>query len=320
MMKKILGILTYLVGILLAAALIILLGLNISRPILYHEYISNKEDVSRIPGLSDDFVPQGIAYVDEKDAYLHSGYNGHQVEVYCVIGKESRLYHVLDENNAILDGHGGGIADCGEFVYLACNSKVYVYRLADFLNGKDGDTVALVASYKVDTPASFCFVLGNELLVGEFYEPVKYETDPTHHYTTPEGDVNHAIVSSYTILGDGSLTDTPNYHISLPDRVQGFAVNKDGIIALSCSWSINSSKLIFFDNVQKADKEITEGVPLYYVGEKNLIKTVRMPAMSEGLDLMGDRVIISFESACNKYIFGKFFFAFDVASYPFPKS
>ena len=41
-----------------------------------------------------------------------------------------------------------------------------------------------------------------------------------------------------------------------------------------------------------------------------------MPAFSEGLDIVGDRVIISFESACNKYIVGKLFFANKVVSYP----
>jgi hypothetical protein len=57
-------------------------------------------------------------------------------------------------------------------------------------------------------------------------------------------------------------------------------------------------------------------VPLYYLDSSNHLKTVNMPAFSEGLDIVGDRVIISFESACNKYFFGKFFFATDVASYP----
>jgi hypothetical protein len=41
-----------------------------------------------------------------------------------------------------------------------------------------------------------------------------------------------------------------------------------------------------------------------------------MPAMSEGLDIVGDRVVILFESACNKYLFGKLFFADKLVSYP----
>ncbi len=319
-MKKAIRIILSIIGILLMTVLLVWVGLNVARSILYKDYVENKQDVSKIPGLSEGFVPQGLAYADGKDVYLHSGYNGEFVEVYCVKGDDARLYHVLDEKGEVLKGHGGGIADCGEFVYLANDSKVYVYRLASFLGGKDGDKISLVASYEVDTPASFCFILDNEIFVGEFYEPVAYETDPSHHYTTPEGETNRAIVSSYTILEDGSLAEKPNYHISLPDRVQGFAVNRDGIIAISCSWSINSSTLTFFDGMREADTQITEDVPLYYVGEKNLIKTVQMPAMSEGLDLMDGKVIISFESACDKYIFGKFFFAFEVASYPFPKS
>ncbi len=319
-MKKAIRIIFSTIGILLMTVLLIWLGLNVARSILYKDYVENKQDVSKLPGLSEGFVPQGLAYVSEKDVYLHSGYHGEMTEVYCVKGEDSRLYHVLDEKGETLKGHGGGIADRGEFVYLANDGKIYVYRLADFLNGKDGDKISLVASYEVDTPASFCFILDDKIFVGEFYEPEAYETDPTHHYTTPEGETNRAIVSAYPILEDGGLSEKPSYHISLPSRVQGFAVNDDGIVAISCSWSINSSTLTFFDGVLETGKEITEGVPLYYVGEKNLIKTVKMPAMSEGLDLMDDRVIISFESACDKYVFGKLFFAFEVASYPFPKS
>ena len=57
-------------------------------------------------------------------------------------------------------------------------------------------------------------------------------------------------------------------------------------------------------------------VPLYYLDSSNHQKTVKMPAFSEDLDVVGDRVIVSFESACNKYVVGKLFFADKVISYP----
>ncbi len=57
-------------------------------------------------------------------------------------------------------------------------------------------------------------------------------------------------------------------------------------------------------------------VPLYYLDSTNLKKEVQLPCFSEELCVVGDRVYISFESACNKYIIGKPFFATYIASYP----
>ena len=57
-------------------------------------------------------------------------------------------------------------------------------------------------------------------------------------------------------------------------------------------------------------------IPMAVASSTNLEKTVAMPAFSEDLDIVGDRVIVSFESACNKYIVGKLFFTDKVISYP----
>jgi hypothetical protein len=55
---------------------------------------------------------------------------------------------------------------------------------------------------------------------------------------------------------------------------------------------------------------------LYYLDSTNYDKTVKLPAFSEGLAIEGDRVLINFELACNKYIVGKLFFANKIVSYP----
>jgi hypothetical protein len=41
-----------------------------------------------------------------------------------------------------------------------------------------------------------------------------------------------------------------------------------------------------------------------------------MPVFSEGLSIKDGKIVISFESACNKYVIGKLFFATKVVSYP----
>jgi hypothetical protein len=57
-------------------------------------------------------------------------------------------------------------------------------------------------------------------------------------------------------------------------------------------------------------------VPLYYIDSSTRIKDVVMPSFSEGLSIKDGKIVISFESACNKYVIGKLFFATKIVSYP----
>lgn len=317
-MKKLGKILSIALLSIIALLLLVWLGLWIARAIVYNDYISNKETASKIPALNDGFVPQGLACAED-DVYLHSGYNGKAMEIHLTIGKEAKEIIPVDQDGKVWEGHGGGISRVGDFVYVANDGQLIIFRYETLLNAKDGDCVASVGTFDVDTDASFCFADGNRIYVGEFYRPEVYETDPGQHYTTPAGDENKAIVSCYALLDDGSIADKyPLYSISIRSQVQGFAV-KDNIFILSSSWGVSSSKLDFYRELGYDGATISISgmeVPLYYLDSSNHVKTVNMPAFSEGLDIVGDRVIISFESACDKYIVGKLFFANKVVSYP----
>ncbi len=317
-MKKIGKILLIALISVVSLLLVVWLGLWIARAIAYNDYISHKETVSKIPALGDGFVPQGLAYAED-DVYLHSGYNGDAIAIHLTVGKEEKEIIPVDKSGNVWEGHGGGITRAGKYVYVATDGQLIIFEYDALLGAQDGDCVANVGTFKVDTAASFCFTDGNRIYVGEFYRPVVYETDPAQHYTTPAGDENKAIVSCYALLEDGSIADKyPLYSISIRSQVQGFAV-KDNVFILSSSWGVNSSKLDFYRGLGTAGATISISgmeVPLYYLDSSNHIKTVNMPAFSEGIDIVENRVIISFESACNKYIIGKFFFANKVVSYP----
>lgn len=317
-MKKLGKILLIALISLVALLLLLWVGLWIARAIAYNDYVSHKETESKIPALKDGFVPQGLAYADE-DIYLHSGYNGAAMEIHVVIGKDAKEIIPVDADDKVWEGHGGGISRAGNYVYVANDGMLIIFDYNTLLNAKDGDRVKSVGTFKVDNDASFCFADEAHIYVGEFYRPVVYETDPGQHYTTPAGDENKAIVSCYALLEDGSIADQyPLYSISIRSQVQGFAV-KDNVFILSSSWGVSSSKLDFYSELGYDGATISisgKEVPLYYLDSSNHLKTVNMPAFSEGLDIVGDRVIISFESACNKYIVGKLFFANKVVSYP----
>ena len=63
--------------------------------------------------------------------------------------------------------------------------------------------------------------------------------------------------------------------------------------------------------------ELLDGAPLYHLTEAT--KVMKGPAMREDMDWYNGRVITLSESASNKYIYGKFFFADKIVGLDFTK-
>ncbi|MBQ8415872.1 MAG: hypothetical protein IJX13_03080 [Clostridia bacterium] len=330
--KRILKIVLIVLAALLALVLLIWGGLHLAKLFLYPDYYGGAAVVSPLPNIHGGFVPQGLGYDAETDTYLHSGYNGKQTELYLVNGSNTKLIlPVYLGETEPAKGHGGGIAVAGDYVYVADNADegdgrfgaVHVFRFSDLQNAEYGAKVKAIDMIPVDSSASFCFADASYLYVGEFYRAGPYETDPSHHFTTPAGDENKAILTALPLKADGSVADrTPAFAASIPDQVQGFAIHENGTVMVSRSWGLNPSYLDIYSGwadtkgtVTLSDKEI----PLYYLDSSTMEKSIAMPAFSEGLAILGDgRVAVSFESACNKYIIGKFFFATNVVAFEVP--
>lgn len=321
-LKKTGKIALFVFGGLLALVLLVWLVLFFGKYLLYRDFFAHREKEFQIPGIHDGYVPQGLANVDEEgSAFVLSGYNGKDLALYYhdVKTNTSKCLIPVDEDGKIIEGHGGGLTVCKDYVYVSENDALYTFYLSEIRAAEDGGKVTCHAIIPVDNQSSFCFVEENFLYVGEFYRPVVYETDPSHIYTTPAGEEHRAIVSCYLLNDDGSLAEQyPIYSISIPSQVQGFAI-KDNTIMLSRSWGLEQSVLEFYEGMRDSGTTISVSgreVPLYYLDSTNLKKEVQLPCFSEELCVVGDRVYISFESACNKYVVGKFFFATYIASYP----
>ena len=303
--------------------LVVWAGLWIARAVVYPDYLANKETVCTIPGLNDGFVPQGLSHTED-GTYIFTGYvgNTHELAIYLVKDDVAKEIIPVKADGSRWSGHGGGTAVAGNLLYVANEkSEVLMFNLSALESAKDGDKVENLDSFMVTTNASFCFVDGNNLYIGEFYRPVDYETKAEHAYTTPAGDEHHAWVCRYTLTSEGFVeNETPNQVISVKEQVQGFAV-KDDVYMISRSWGVSTSKLDFYEGLKDSETTVTINdteVPLYYLDSSNQTKTLDMPAFSEDLTIIGDRVLISFESACNKYIIGKLFGANKLISYPIP--
>ncbi|MDE6200585.1 MAG: hypothetical protein K2M47_01720 [Clostridiales bacterium] len=328
---KIIGIvLAAIVGLFLLLYLILFfIGLG-----KYGDARDIRKYVCVVPEINSGWAPQGIAYTGD-GYYIQTGYDGdNNVVVYFGKGESFKRIIPVDDKGKTAKGHAGGVACTKDNVYIANDYSVLRLELSAIKSAKAGGKVTVAQTIAMDNRAAYCYSDDSHLYIGEFYRAGNYETDKSHYYTTPSGEKNKAIVSCYALDGDGMVcTDGvqpyPEYCISVTGLVQGFAI-KDGTAVLSRSYGLVDSELQYHTLPALPSSQITvsfkknetaqkKQVPLYYLDGKTLFKTLTLPSFSEDITIVNDRVVVTNESAANKYIVGKLFGANKVYSYPLYK-
>lgn len=300
---KLIGkILLWTLCVILAVIIAVLGVLNIAKYGIYSEYFSLRTDVCENPGLNDGFVHQGICVDDSSGKIMLSGYMADDTasRIYITDTNNNSTFVKVYKDGKEFLGHLGGIAVTNGKVYLASEDAVHIISLNKITTAKKGDIVNIEETVAVNNQASFIYTDDKYLYVGEFHDGGKYVTE--HPYTTQDG-LYHAIISRY----DFSDLTKPNKVYSIRDKVQGICF-AEGKIVLSTSYGLADSVYYVYNEADciKSD-ETLDGAEVYYVN--NLQKEFNGPAMAEGLDYYNGKVITMTESASNKYIFGKFFFA-----------
>lgn len=309
-MEYLLKGLVILIVAILCLALLLVGGLNIAKFPIYSEYYSMEETLCTNPGLDDGFVCQGICVSEENGVILVSGYMADK--------SNSRIYVTDFESNSYFveltrnggekyTGHAGGIALTGDTVYISNGSKLYVFSLTDVLNAKNGEKVDIGEGVKVSSAASFVYADEEYVYVGEFNNPAEEQKE--HIY----GE-NHSIIEKYS----HDDLENPVKIYSIGDYAQGVCFTPDGKVILSTSYGLTSTVYYVYNEADATDTgEMLDGAPVYMLGE--CVREVNGPAMGEDLDYYNGKVITLTESASNKYIFGKLFFANDIVSLDFNK-
>lgn len=320
-MKKITKIILRILAIILCAVLVLSLGVFVGSKIYYHDFYKNAQRGMTIPGLNDDFIPQGFVYLEAEQVYLVSGYMKDSTEasrLYVVDEEgESRSVELMLDGQQPYTGHCGGVAVSGDNVYVSGDeNSLVVFSLKDVLGGGQ---VLSKGKVPVEARSSFCTVANGYLLTGSFYRAESYETEDYQHVTTPTGDENTAIIWVYKINEEASLgvEDTPVAALSVREQVQGIAITEGGNIVLSTSWGLSSSILWFYEMDERVGTIGEDNVPLYYLDSENLLDSVKAPPMSEELVIRDGRVYIMTESASTKYLFGNFIDGRHVFGYEF---
>ncbi len=289
--------------VILSVIVIVLGGLNIAKFFIYSDYYSLKTDICTNPGLSDGFVCQGICADEENNKIFVSGYmkDNSASRVYITDINNNSYYVKLTSDGEDFTGHAGGISLYKDTVYLADDEHLYTFPLTSLTNAENGDTVDIGKGTPVNNQASFCYADENYVYVGEFHDGGAYITN--HPYETPDGTY-YAIVSRYS----HDDLEHPNKIYSIRNKVQGICFTPDGKVVLSTSYGLADSVYYVYNESEAVDSGKTfYDAPVYYLTE--CIQEIKGPAMAEGLDYFDGKVITLTESASDKYIFGKFFFA-----------
>lgn len=245
---------------------------------------------SDIHGLQEGAVPQGLAMYSgnytitdedgktdtiQQDVTITSAYfsNGSPSKLYVSGSVTGYIGSVtVKDGDTLLNGHFGGVATNGSRVWICDDSIIYVLSYSSVINAAKSDaTVEITSKFHANCRASFLYYYddttssnSDKLYVGEFYKKGKYETDPTHHITTPNGDTNRAFVYQYSVstvasniyglstlststgLAGDDVVPKIDRIISITDEIQGFARTPNGSLVLSQSYGLKNSNLIFY--------------------------------------------------------------------------
>ena len=293
-----------------------MLGAHLMTPVVYSAFFSSAEPQYSTPGISDGAIQQGYTYFEGKNVFLHSGYmvDGSASRIYIVDASDTdnvRYVSLATADGQPYDGHAGGIAAYGNFVWLAKSSgDDCLWRIdADsLLSCENGDVLVLDTPFYVDCTASFCHVDENFVWVGEF---MSKDESSDYEFKTADGSTNNGLILGYGREDAEALdADTPSIAYSIRYNVQGMATY-DGHVVLSTSWAINTSHLLFYSTL--SDTAVLnsvnidgKSVPLIILDESNLVSYVPMQPMAEEIVAKDGKIYVAFESASKKYIFGHF--------------
>lgn len=291
----------------------------------YADFFKAGKAAFLVPGLKNGLVPQGMCYIHSKSLFVISCYSDSSGTSMLLLidannGKFTKAVKLLNEDGSAYTGHAGGLAASENSLWVVTSEVAQRLQIDDLMNAKSMDEIKFTDRFHTGTRASMANCVDNVLWVGDFYEKGgKYNTEESHHMKTPDGTENHAWVVGFKLdtanknelkasaYQGPSKPSTPDYILSIPDRIQGITQLKSGEFALSQSYGRNNdSSLLIYKSVldSKADSNVKingTDVPLWYLDSKTLVKNITAPPMLEALEQVDGNIYTLFESGCNLY-------------------
>lgn len=266
-----------------------------------------------IPGLCQNFVPQGIAYWSQKNWILISGYFSPVSEsigsavlaVDLKTGDMTGEYTLSDRQGRAYNGHFSGLAVTETDLYITGHYSLYRIPLREFTRVGCKGTLKVAQQLPVSTAAASCAYTDGVLWVGEHYHARAYPLRGEHVMRSNDGQTYYAWLLGYRITKEGRLKPCAVY--SIPDRIQGVTLLNDGRVVLSQSYGrTNASQILICSDprVGKPDAYVeVEGytVPLWFLDNANGMRSLEAPPMAEGCCNVNGEVYLIFESGAYYY-------------------
>ena len=280
----------------------------------YAEYA----ELCAIPETENGYVPQGFCISEDGKSYVISYYHSEKASILVFVnaetGEKEKLVNLKTSGGKDFTGHAGGIAQENGWLYICHGSKIYRIASADIAATENGGEISLGASVLTDVKCSYINSDGEYLYAGEFYTfdfDGGYDTDASHHVSVSLFERHYSRCNAYKLSDLEAAFDggelVPEFVLTTPNRVQGFARLDNGNFVLSTSFGRNNDSFMpVYEDVTtgEADYELAYGeekVPVYHLKNSRRISNLRQPPMLEGIDSSGNTAIGIFESGAKKY-------------------
>lgn len=323
-MPKPLKIVLIVLAVLLALVLLFLGGVRLYFRLPVSDYYKNSEKAFVIPEINSGMIQQGLAYVEDDDLFLITGYKSGDASMLSVVEKSSgnhtKTVKLKYEDGSNYTSHVGGIAVYGDYLYIANGGKysVDVFSYSDLKNAESGGDIVMRARVSLVNDAdetdyvkpSFVTTYGDYLIVGEYYREGNYETSESHHIDASDGTKTCALAVAFN-LGEyeNGFDTTPVYAYSITAQVQGMTFGY-GYTFLSTSYGPSFSHIYAYktENAQNVTTLNILGTDteVYALDSNSIALDMKIAPMSEEIEIVDGKLYVMCEAASNKYIFGKF--------------
>ena len=294
---------------------------SVTAQAFFKKYYDSSEKFCKIPDLDTDFVPQGLAYSEYMDRVLVCGYMNEAgaSRIYVINpenGEEEKFVTLLNVDSSEYTGHCGGIATFEGNAWVVSGKYARRLPLDTLINAENGSAVQFVDSFNSGTRASYINCSDGILWVGEYHKNGEtYETEESHHLTSPDGEKMYAWTCGY-ILESGNPTGfdydgkskevvAPDYILATESMCQGFAQLPDGRFVTSISGSIIKSELNTYKNVLEMPAEGTvtvsdTEVEIRFLDSSKMVSSLSALPRSEGIDNYNGKLLVLYESGSKK--------------------
>lgn len=284
----------------------------------YSEFMSLAQATDMVvPALAENFVPQGMDFWPEKGLFIISGYfkptDKYTTSVLLAVNEKGEFvaeYELHNPDGTPHTGHDGGVAITENNLYLSNNYKLCRIPLSELTRVGNQGVLTIAEEISVPVAASFCNYSGGILWVGEFYQASDYPLKGNHIVTTDDKTKYFAWSVGYLVDSEAwekEIGETPNYALSIPEKIQGFTMLEDGRILMTQSYGRKNKSAVFvcacpFAREPKMYVAVNgQSVPLWCLDNAGGRTEITAIPMAEGCCAVGNTAYLLFESGAFYY-------------------